>query len=35
MAKRTTPKNPFRHLSFDACYEVILLWTSRPVTILE
>jgi len=24
-----SPKNPFHHLLFEACYEVILLWRSR------
>jgi len=29
LAELKTPKYPFRHLLFEACYEVILLWRSR------
>jgi len=29
LAKLSSPKNPFRHLLFEACYEAILLWRSR------
>jgi len=29
LVKRSSPKNPFRHLLFEAYYEIILLWRSH------